>query len=241
MIAGTEADRPLVEISGLVKEHGGLRPLRVARLVVARGSRLAIEGLDAGAAETLIYIITGAAEADEGDVIVAGRNTREVSTDTEWLASLDRFGIVTDRAVLLEALSIASNLALPLTVSIDPLPAAVRSAVDALAAEVRIEAHRLDDPAATLSAEERVRVHLARAIALRPELLLLEHPTARVDPPAADRLGVTLKAVADAREIGFVAISADASFARATGARRLRLAPATGQLSEAAGRGWRPV
>jgi predicted ABC-type transport system involved in lysophospholipase L1 biosynthesis ATPase subunit len=239
MTVGDRGDAALVDITGLVKQHGALRPLRVTRLVVHRGERIAIEGLDAGAAETLIHVITGAAVADEGEVRVAGRDTRDISTDTEWLASLDRFGIVTERAVLLDALSIAANLALPLTVAIDPLPHDVRSAVETLAAAVDIGPDRLDAVAGTLSAEERVRVHLARAIAPAPELLLLEHPTAHLDPPAAERLGDTLKRVADARGLGFLALSADASFARATGARRLRLAPATGELSEASGRWWR--
>ena len=235
----TGALPPTIEITALVKQYGGLRPLRVARLVVARAERVVIEGLDAGAAEMLIHVITGAAVADEGDVLVAGRNTREISTDAEWLASLDRFGIVTERAVLLDALSVAANLALPLTVAIDPLAPEARRAVDELAAEVEIGSDRLDAKAATLTAEERVRVHLARAIAPRPEMLLLEHPTARVEPPAAERLGHTLKRIADARALGFVALSADAVFARATGARRATLAPATGRLADAASRWWR--
>ena len=39
---------------------------------------------------------------DQGDVIVFGKNTREIRTDTEWLTSLDRFGLVSNRAVLLD-------------------------------------------------------------------------------------------------------------------------------------------
>ena len=50
-----------------------------------------------------MHLVTGAAVPDEGAVVVAGRDTRDIATDTEWLASLDRFGIVTDRAVLLDA------------------------------------------------------------------------------------------------------------------------------------------
>ena len=232
---------PLIDIAGLIKQHGGLRPLRVQRLVVAPGERLTIEGLDAAAAETLIHLITGAAVADEGDVVVAGRNTRAIATDTEWLASLDRFGIVTDRAVLLDPMSIAANLALPLSLSIDPMPGQVRAEVEALADEVELARERLDAPATTLTPEERVRVHRARALAPKPDLLLLEHPTAHVDPAGAERLGRVLHRIAHARRLGFVAISADAAFVRGAGARRVRLTPATGDLSEPSGRGWRRV
>ena len=41
---------------------------------------------------------------------VAGRRTSEIATDTEWLSSLDRFGIVTHRAILLDSLSVAAKV-----------------------------------------------------------------------------------------------------------------------------------
>ena len=83
-----------------------------------------------------VHLVTGAALPDEGHVRVAGRDTREIATDTEWLKSLDRFGIVTHRAVLLDGLSVAANLALPLTVSIDPMPDDVRMRVERLANDI---------------------------------------------------------------------------------------------------------
>ena len=60
-----------------------------------------------------VHLVTGASVPDEGAVKVAGRDTRDIATDTEWLTSLDRFGIVTHRAVLLDGMSVAANLALP--------------------------------------------------------------------------------------------------------------------------------
>ena len=56
---------------------------------------MTLSGLDAHAAEMFMHLITGASVPDEGAVVVAGHDTRTIATDTEWLASLDRFGIVT--------------------------------------------------------------------------------------------------------------------------------------------------
>lgn len=227
------ADRTgaIIEIAGLTKHYAGLRPLRIGRLVISRGDRLALGGLDAGAAEMLVHLITGAALSDEGHVRIAGRDTRDIATDTEWLASLDRFGIVTERAVLLEGLTVASNLALPLSLSIDPMPDDIRARVESLAAEVALRPERLAAPVSALEPEERIRVHLARALAPMPDLVLLEHPTARVDDPAAStRLGDTLRRVSENRRLGWLALTEDATFARAAGATRLRLRPATGEL-----------
>jgi ABC-type transporter Mla maintaining outer membrane lipid asymmetry ATPase subunit MlaF len=234
----TPGVRPLIEITGLVKAVAADAWLRVADLVVAPGDRLQLGGLDARAAEMLVHLVTGAALPDEGLVRVAGRSTGEIATASDWLSSLDAFGLVTDRAVLLASLTVEANLALPLTVSIDPPPAAVRERVRRLAADAGLAADRLDRPVSSLSAEDRARVHLARAFATDPALLLLEHPTSGLDGASASAaVGAALRAAADRRGIGWLAISNDDGFARASGARRLRIDRATGEIA-AARPGW---
>ena len=225
-----ETAPPLIDIAGLRKDHHAVEPLRIRRLTVAAGDRILLSGLDAGATELLVHLITGSVLPDEGDVRVGGHDTRDIATDTEWLTSLDRFGIVTDRAVLLEGLSIAANLALPMTVAIDPMSDEVRGRVSALAADVGLPAVRLDTAASTLTPDERVRVHVARALVSDPAILLLEHPTAGVRGQAESQaVGRMLRAVADARGLGWVAATEDDAFARAAGGRRLRLEPGTGR------------
>ena len=230
---------PLIELRGVVKAFGGLRPLRVSELLISAADRLTLRGLDAGAAETFVHLVTGASVPDEGSVKVAGRDTRDIATDTEWLTSLDRFGIVTHRAVLLDGMSVASNLALPITISIDPMPAEIRQRVEQDAAEVGLERAALERPVAELSAEQRLRLHFARAAANRPEFLLLEHPTAQLeDAAAATRTGQALRVLSEARGFGWLSIGEDAAFADAAGATRLTLAPATGLIT-AEKTGWR--
>jgi ABC-type lipoprotein export system ATPase subunit len=206
-------------------------PLRLRHLVVAAGDRRVIAGLDRGAAEMFVLLVTGAALPDEGTVRINGRDTREISTDTAWLASLDRFGIVTERAVLIDKLPIQANLALPLTLSIDPMTDLVRAHVERLADEVELARARLSAPAASLTASERLRLHLARALALDPGVLLLEHPTTTLgEAPARAAFGETLRAVAERRGIGWVALSDDVEFAQRSGGERHRLMAETGEV-----------
>jgi predicted ABC-type transport system involved in lysophospholipase L1 biosynthesis ATPase subunit len=233
------ANPPLIDLTGVVKRGPGLGPLRIEKLVIERGDRVALEGLDAIAAEVFLNLVTGAALADEGTVCVAGTDTRAIATDTEWLHSLDRFGIVTDRAVLVGSLPVMSNIALPITLSIDPLADDVREQVRQLAADAGLPASRLSEPAGSLDAPGRARVHLARALATKPEVLLLEHPTSQFAGSAAAReLGGTLARLADARGVGWVALTNDDAFARASGGVRLVLDGSTGQVRRS-GAWWR--
>ena len=222
---------PLIVLHDVVKPYDGAVPLRVQRLEIGKGERLALGGVDAGAAETLVHLVTGAALADAGEVTIAGTNTRAIATDTAWLASLDRFGIVTDRAVLIEKISVAANLALPLTLAIDPMSEATRTKVDAIAAEVELAADRLDIPVTSLTPPERLRLHLARALAPDPELLILEHPTARLsDATASAAFGRILDRVSHGRALAVFALTTDDVFARASGAVRCRLDVTSGKL-----------
>jgi ABC-type transporter Mla maintaining outer membrane lipid asymmetry ATPase subunit MlaF len=222
---------PFIEIASVTKQYGGPDPLRIQRLDLEAHDRVALSGLDAGAAETLLNLITGASVPDEGTIKVAGADTRDIATDTDWLNSLDRFGIVTARAVLIGALPIAANLALPLTLSIDPMSAVTRSTVESLARAVDLPLDRLDAAVSTATPVELIRIHLARALAPRPRLLLLEHPTRGLGDPAVSRhLGGILRRVADSHSVGWLAVSDDQELAGAAGARRLKLKPSTGEI-----------
>jgi putative ABC transport system ATP-binding protein len=230
----------LVEIHGIVKSYlsESLRPLRIRELTVSGTDRLSLRGFDAGAAEMFVHLVTGAALPDEGTVRIGGTDTRDIATDTEWLKSLDRFGIVTHRAVLIDQISLASNLALPLTVSIDPMPAAVRERVERLASDAGFEASA-DRPVAGLNEEDRLRLHLARAIANGPEMLMLEHPTAQLgDRDAAARIGETLRKLSETYGFGWIALTEDAAFAEAARGAVIDLNAATGELAPPK-RGWR--
>jgi ABC-type transporter Mla maintaining outer membrane lipid asymmetry ATPase subunit MlaF len=223
--------QPLVAMRGVVKDHGGAVPLRVDHLMLSADTTLVIGGLDAAAAETFVHLVSGAAVPDEGTVHVAGTDTRSIATDREWLQSLDRFGVVTDRAVLIGHLSVAANIALPISLSVEPMSAVLMAQVEALADRVELSRSALGGAVAGIDAPSRARLHLARALACTPSLVLLEHPTAAfssVDERAA--FGRSLQhAVAD-WNVGWVALSDDEDFVRATGVKAQVLDPRSGRL-----------
>ena len=221
---------PVVDFSEVTKNYAGLRPLRIASLQVAEGERVTIRGLDAGAAEVFVNLVTGATLPDAGFVRTFGRPTSDVADGDEWLASLERIGIVSPRAVMLEAATVQQNLALPFTLQIDPIPPDTAARVSALADECGIAADLVERRAADVSETVRARIHLGRAIALDPSLLLLEHPTASV--PESDRraYAATLTAAARRRSLTVLAASMDVELATTFASRALALNGATGVL-----------
>ena len=117
----------VLEFAGVSKNYGGLRPLRIAELRVPAGDRVAILGFDQPTAEVFVNLATGATLPEAGDVSIFGLPTRKIEDSADWLATVDRFGIVSERAVLLDALTVIQNLAMPFTLEIEPPPDAVRS------------------------------------------------------------------------------------------------------------------
>jgi predicted ABC-type transport system involved in lysophospholipase L1 biosynthesis ATPase subunit len=227
----------VLEFAGASKAYGGLRPLRIAALRVAAGDRVALLGFDQPTAEVFVNLATGATLPDAGDVSIFGLPTRAIEDSADWLATVDRFGIVSERAVLLDGLTVIQNLAMPFTLEIEPPPDAVRVRAEALAREVGLDEAAWTRPVAELDAAGWLRVRFGRAIALDPAILLLEHASARLAREQVATLGTQLRAVAAARGIALVALAADELFAAAVAERVLTLEPATGRLKPQR-RGW---
>ena len=219
-------------LSGVVKDYHGLRPLRVAELRVAAGEQVALLGLDQVAAEVFINLVTGATLPDAGDIQVFGRSTSAISDSSDWLNTVDRFGIVSERAVILDQLSVVQNLAMPFTLDIEPPAEEVRARASALAREVGLEASHWEQPIAGLDATARVRLRLGRALALDPAVLLLEHVSAGLAAHDATALGADIRGIAARRGAAVIAATMDEGFARAVAGRVLKWEPASGRCAE---------
>jgi len=225
----------LLEISGLVKDHRALRPLRLRELRVTPGRVMSLGGLDAAAAEMFVHLVTGGALPDEGDVMLFGTNTRHIPDAGAWLRSLDGLGLVSHRAVLVGMLSVLQNVAMPLTLDLDPIDPAVRPAAEALAREAGIPEAVWDRPLGQVDALLNLRVRVARAVAANPRLVIVEHPSAGLPRGEVAQVARDVARVIAARGSALVTLTADPDWAAGTGGERFALAPATGELRPADG------
>jgi predicted ABC-type transport system involved in lysophospholipase L1 biosynthesis ATPase subunit len=220
----------LLEIRGLVKEHGALRPLRVRELTVETSTVMSIAGIDAQAAEMFVYLVTGATLPDQGTVTLFGQDTRAIDDSAAWLKTLDGIGMLTARGVLIEAFSVLQNVAMAFTLDVDPIDPRVVPQAGAVARDAGIPQEVFDLPAGKAGPEMQMRVHLARALAFGPKLLMGEHPSVLLPRDTVAAFGADLVRVARARGIALVVVTADEVLAKAIGGQRLELVPATGEL-----------
>jgi ABC-type sulfate/molybdate transport systems ATPase subunit len=228
----------VLEFAAISKDYRGLRPLRITGLTVAAAEQIAVLGFDQASAEVFINLATGATLPDAGQISVFGRPTSAIGDSTDWLATLDRFGIVSERAVLLDQLTVIQNLAMPFTLEIEPPPADIRARAESLAREVGLPETAWERAVAGLNAAARARVRLGRALALDPDVLLLEHNSATLDRDDVPTFGAHVRAIATRRGIALVAATADELFARAVAARVLTLELSTGRLNQRRSRRW---
>jgi ABC-type transporter Mla maintaining outer membrane lipid asymmetry ATPase subunit MlaF len=231
------AREALVRLRKVTKDYQSLRPLRVESLDLHEGQTLALGGFDRMTAEILVDLITAAIVPDTGEVRVFGQPTTAIADRDGWLQTLDQFGLLTERAVLVEQFTVEQNLAIPYSLSVEDLSADLRARVARLAQEVGFAASDLGKQSGILPPLGRLRLRLGRALAMEPKVLLAEHPGATLAPDEARSFGADLKRIVNGRGLAALVLTADLEFAREVSDEVFVLEPATGTLKPSSG--WR--
>jgi ABC-type transporter Mla maintaining outer membrane lipid asymmetry ATPase subunit MlaF len=230
-------DAPLIEVRGVSKDYHGLRPLRVEQLTLSKGDSVALLGFDQQMAQVLVDLLMGTIVPDAGEVRVFGTVTTAIPDGQAWLRLLDDFGLLSERAVLVDQLTVEHNLAMPFSLDLKGMSADARRDVLALAEEVGLTTEDLARPAGALGAAARLRIRLGRALALRPRILLAEHPNAALSPDDTPGFAADFSRIISTRGVATLVVTADPVFARAVASQVLTLQPRTGALTPSAG--WR--
>jgi predicted ABC-type transport system involved in lysophospholipase L1 biosynthesis ATPase subunit len=231
------ADAPLIEVRGVSKDYHSLRPLRVEQLTLSAGDSIALLGFDQMMAQVLVDLLMGTTVPDSGEVRVFGSPTTKIADGQAWLRMLDDFGLLSERAVLVDRLTAEHNLAMPFSLDLDGMSEATRQDVRSLAEEVGLTPAELAQPVGALAANAQLRVRLGRALALRPRVLLAEHPNATLSPDHTLAFAADFSRIIARRGVATLVLTADPAFARASAAEVFTLQPRTGALTRLSG--WR--
>lgn len=232
-----DSSAPAIAVRDVRKDYRTLRPLRVRALDVGASESVALLGFDGAAAEVFVNLVTAATVPDSGEIRIFGRPTTTIADADTWLSSLDVFGVLSERAVVLDDMSVEENLTMPLTLSLHDVETAVRAKVESIAAEVGLPRADLAKPVGALSSSGRLRVRLGRALAPDPRIILAEHPNALVEPADVASFAADYARIVSTRGLASVLLTADQRFAAAVATRVLTLQPATGELKPLSG--WR--
>jgi ABC-type uncharacterized transport system ATPase subunit len=220
---------PVIRFREVSKDYRSLRPLRIASLDLCAGEACSLVGFDQAMAEVFVDLVTGRTVPDAGEIHLLGTPTTAIEDGDAWLKTLDTFGLVSERAVLLADFTIEQTLSMPFSFDFDRLPDTVRTRVAAVAAAVGLEAE-LTRQVATLTALGRQRLRLGCAMSRDPRLLVLEHPTVSLSADEAARFAEDVRRVVGGRTMATVVLTPDRGFGEAATGRVLVLQPATGEL-----------
>lgn len=169
----------------VTKSFGSLMALSDVSLDIAEGEFVAIVGGSGSGKTTLLRLANRLIEADGGTITVEGEDVRDVDP----VALRRRIGYVFQSGGLFPHLSVADNIGItPRLLGVSAADIAAR--VDELLELVQLDrtAHRDRLPEA-LSGGQRQRVGVARALAARPRIVLMDEPFGALDPLTRDALG----------------------------------------------------
>ena len=156
-----------------------------------QGEFVAIMGRSGAGKSTFLYQISLLDDPTDGEIVIDGRNTHEMTAVEKSQFRLRSFGFVFQDYALLPELSALENVVLPLLMENTPKAEAYTKAEEALK-KVKLD-HRMHNLPSQLSGVEQQRVSIARAVAHNPSILFADEPTANLDNESAKTILTILK------------------------------------------------
>jgi sulfate transport system ATP-binding protein len=191
----------MIQVNGVEKRFGDFQALRGVSLEVADGSLTALLGPSGSGKSTLLRVIAGLEGPDAGTVHISGRDATRVPPQKRGI------GFVFQHYAAFKHMTVRDNVAFGLRVRKRP-KAEIGAKVDELLRIVGLDGYQARYPA-QLSGGQRQRMALARALAVEPEVLLLDEPFGALDARVRAELREWLRRLHDEVNVTTVLVTHD--------------------------------
>jgi len=220
-----QADAPLVEIRGLTMAYGDFVIQRDLDFAIDRGEIFAVMGISGCGKTTLLRHLVGLKSPAKGEVLYDGESFW--GSNPERRQQLMRnFGVMYQNGALWSSMTLAENVSLPLEVYTDLRRSEIRAIARFKLALVGLAGFEDFHPS-EVSGGMQKRVGVARAMALDPDILYFDEPSAGLDPISARRLDDLIRELRDSLGITMVIVTHELDSIFAVADRSLFLDPDT--------------
>jgi phospholipid/cholesterol/gamma-HCH transport system ATP-binding protein len=216
-----QGDEYVVAVTDVYKSFDSHQVLNGISLRVSRGETLAVLGRSGTGKSVLLRLIIGLETPDSGSICIHGHDIAGLTLDRMGDIR-KKMGFLFQHAALYDSLTVGENVAFPLEHHRRELSRSERAGrVKQLLAEVGMEGDLHKMPS-DISGGMQKRVGLARALALEPEILLLDEPTAGLDPISSGEIDDLILKLQRERQMASIVVTHDLHSAK-TIANRLAL------------------
>lgn len=197
----------MIEIINLCKSFNGHKVLDDLNLSINTGATTVIIGRSGCGKSVLLKHIIGLMRPDSGQVLIDGKDVTRM--DEKELSALRlRFGMLFQGAALFDSLNVYENVGFNLIEHTNSTKAEISKAVKESLALVGLKGIE-DKKPAELSGGMRKRVGLARAICMKPQIMLYDEPTTGIDPIMGDSINDLIVGLHNKLKITAVAVTHD--------------------------------